>query len=286
MKHPILAAIVLLLLSNVLHASEVEIIRLSDGNRDHAVLSLALDATIEDFGPYQLKHHKAEVQGRAIEELANNRGIDVLWFATSAQREKRLHAIPIPIDMGMLGFRVCMIRKGSQAAFGRIRNLQGWRASGVSIGQHQHWPDTGILKANHLDVVTSQTYDALFQMLRAKRFDCFARSILEIDREMKELQITDLEIERNLLLVYPMPTFMFVSKQNIRLAKRLTQGLTRIQQDGRLKAVVLKQHEKHIEDLNLKQRRIIHLNNPELTKETRALLGSPSLWLDFQAAMP
>ncbi len=47
----------------------------------------------------------------------------------------------------------------------------------LRFGQRQDWADTPILRANGLEVKTSQNYESLFRMLDAGRFEVFpARS--------------------------------------------------------------------------------------------------------------
>ncbi|PCK07510.1 MAG: hypothetical protein COA42_13935 [Alteromonadaceae bacterium] len=256
----------------------LEIIRLSIGASNHELFSIVLDATVDKYGPYRFEINDVSSQGRAMEELANNRSIDLIWFATSSEREQKLLPIRIPIDMGLLGYRVCLINKNDQYKFTEISDKNSWERSGLSIGQGQHWPDTQILLANNINVFTSHSYHLLFDMLRAKRFDCFARSVREINREVKEQKLEDLSIERDLLFVYPMPSFAFVSRDNLALAERIRYGFKVIIDNGHFQNYFLRHQQERLQELNLNSRRVIRLNNPDLTQETKRALKNFPLW--------
>ncbi len=244
------------------------------------LISLVLDATVERFGPYEIKVTENTVQARASEELANNRLLDAIWFATSIEREQKLLPIRIPMDMGLLGYRVCMIKKGSQGKFAGIYDFDSWQQSGLRIGQGWDWPDTKILSANNLRVVTSQGYSLLFNMLRNNRFDCFSRSVIEINNELGRADRGDLTVESSLLFVYPMPTFVFVNKANERLAERIRFGFEQVQQNRTYYDYMQRKRLGAIENLNLGARHVIRLENPYLTEDTRKLLEDHTLWYD------
>ena len=58
-------------------------------------------------------------------------------------------------------------------------------------------------------MVVGSLYDALFNMLRKQRFDCFLRSVIEIEEELK--QHPELAIEPHLVFRYPLALLFFVS---------------------------------------------------------------------------
>ena len=105
---------------------------------------------------------------------------------------KRLLPIRIPIQKGILGWRVGLIRKGDQGRFAGVDTLEDLKR--VRLAQGQEWPDTLILRANGIDVITAPRYEGLFKMLVSKRFDYFPRSVNEIWDEL-ESHAGTLEVE-------------------------------------------------------------------------------------------
>ena len=114
-----------------------------------AVLRLAFEKTPE-YGPYRILRSPEMVQGRALVELQepDDRLVTIANVATSPAREDNLYAIPLPIDGGLLGLRVCVVRQESLSRFREVEDLDDLVAKGISIGQGTHWPDSEILKAN------------------------------------------------------------------------------------------------------------------------------------------
>ncbi len=154
------------------------------------LLRLSLDLTVPEYGPYKLVSSPQMEQGRAVKELRSGELVQVGVFAPDGERERELLAIHIPLAKGLLGWRVCLIRQGDEGRFAAIGSLADWHRAGLSIGQHRSWPDTRLLKANGLKVTVGNLYEALFNMLRKKRFDCFLRSVIEIEDELRQYPIS------------------------------------------------------------------------------------------------
>jgi hypothetical protein len=150
------------------------------------LLRLSLDLTVPEYGPYRLIASPPMEQGRAVKELQSGELVQIGVFAPDEERERTLLAIHVPLAKGLLGWRVCLIRQGDEGRFANIRSLADWQQAGLRIGQHRSWPDTRLLKENGLNVVVGSLYDALFNMLRKQRFDCFLRSVIEIEEELKQ----------------------------------------------------------------------------------------------------
>jgi len=114
-------------------------------------------------------------QGRAIHQLAQDKNVDIIWTVTSKTRERQLLPIRIPLLKGLLGHRVLIIRKKEKRIFSAVLNLEDLQQ--FTAGQGHDWPDVKILQANGINVSTASTYDGLFSMLQAARFDFFPRGI-------------------------------------------------------------------------------------------------------------
>jgi len=235
-----------------------------------ALVELALKKTPE-YGDFRIIRSEELSQGRVLRELTDgqSRLVDIANVATSAEREEFLTAIPFPVDGGLLGFRVCVVLPESLPKFEGIKNLDDLRASQIWIGQGSHWPDTPVLEANGIPVVTHSRYEILFGMLRNNRFDCFARGVSEVLYDLEMEQDPNLVIEPNLLIAYPMPSYLFVGPHDQETAHRLQLGIERAIHDGSFSEFLRAYYARAVKDLNLDTRTVIALENPFLSEESR-----------------
>lgn len=252
--------------------------RLQDNPVAYQILKLALNKTVAEHGEYRLQSSIAMEQGRVTLELEKNRSVHIANFAPEPKREARLLPIRIPVTQGLLGYRVCLIKDGTQERFNGIDGLLALNEKKIRIGQGEHWPDTTILRENNISVVSSAKYKTLFNMLKRNRFDCFSRSVSEIMPEAEQYQTQGLVIEKTLLLVYRLPTFFFVSKKNPQLAERVQLGLKRGLRDGSISKLIDENYRHDFKRLNLKDRNVIYLSNSNFTEKTRAELDSFKYW--------
>src|SRR3989337_4337119 len=97
-------------------------------------------------------------QTRAARELELG-NIDFIWTGTSAEYERRFHAIRIPVLRGLDGYRICIINPNRQSAFSAVQTLEELRK--LPIGQDPGWSDVKILEGAGFEVMTAP-YDSLF----------------------------------------------------------------------------------------------------------------------------
>ena len=239
------------------------------------LLRLSLDLTVPEYGPYRLIASPPMEQGRAVKELQSGELVQIGVFAPDEERERELLAVHIPLAKGLLGWRVCLIRQGDEGRFAAIHSLADWRRSGLIIGQHRSWPDTQLLRANGLNVMAGNLYEALFNMLRKQRFDCFLRSVIEVEDELK--QHPDLAIEPHLVFRYPLALLFFVSPKYPELAQRIELGLQRARQTGDFDRIFEEGFGSTIRRLQLDQRQRLELNNPDLPLSSRKMMADPTL---------
>ncbi len=240
------------------------------------LLRYALEATVDEFGPYKLLPQNIKmVQQRSVAMIEQSLHIDVIWSMTSVDRESRMQAVYIPLLKGLLGYRVFLIRQGEQQRFNNISTVNALKK--ITIGQGVNWPDTEILEKNKFQVVKSLGNN-LHDMLESKRFDMFPRSVLEVVNE--DTSRPNLTIESNLLLKYPAPLYFFVNKSNKKLAKRLTIGLSRLVESGSFDEIFYsnKGPATLMKELGIGKRKVIEINNPNISRESEKLINNPSLW--------
>jgi len=213
-------------------------------------------------------------QGRALKQVMHGKGVDVVWTATSVARESALNPVRIPIDRGLLGWRLLLINQDEQRRFSQIDSISELKK--LSAGQGHDWPDTQILKAEGFTITTNPNYAPLFPMLRLKHIDYFPRSLAEIQREVNSHSLDGFTIEKNILLHYPSALYFFVSYENKLLHDRLTQCLTEMTTSGDLKRLFYQYYGSDIENAHLDQRKLFEVPNPLLPPETP--LHNEQLW--------
>ena len=93
----------------------------------------------------------------------------------------------------------------------------------------------------------------------------------------------ELAVEKNLMLYYKMPFYLFVAKANHQLKQDLENGFERALADGSFDATFL--GDKAIQDVianaHMKERKVFALDNPNLSPETP--LQRKELWFDPQS---
>ncbi|MFE8073285.1 transporter substrate-binding domain-containing protein [Marinobacteraceae bacterium S3BR75-40.1] len=235
-----------------------------------ALLQLALDETPE-YPELTIEPSVPMVQGRVVVELARNNSdlVDVANIATSRDRESELTTVRFPVDSGLLGMRVCLIRKGEADRFAGIERPSQFQRRGLVIGQGTHWPDKEILEANGFEVVTAARFKTLFQMLRRERFDCFLRGVGEVLFDLEQQGSEGLQIEPHLLFSYKMPSYFFFAPRDEALAQRIQLGLERAVADGRYDKFFRHYFGRALTKLDISSRQRIPLFNPLLTEDSR-----------------
>lgn len=203
--------------------------------------------------------------------------VDVGWSLTTPSIEESLIPIRIPLDKGLIGWRLFLINKDDAQLFNDIKKVDELRK--ITLGQGLDWPDTQILRANNFAVQGVSTYSGIFKMLKQKRIRYFPRSILEIWAEVDEQKELDLAIEDTLSIRYPAAFYFFIRKENPELAHDIESGLEAMIKDGEFDRIFNKNYAHLIAKAHLERRQTFILDNPSLPKETP--LNRPELWFDF-----
>ncbi|MBM7062120.1 transporter substrate-binding domain-containing protein [Pseudomonas sp. UL073] len=203
--------------------------------------------------------------GRSVYSLERNDGdVQVIWTMTTREREAQLLPVRIPIYKGMIGWRIALVRADEQQLLEQLRSVDD--LAKLRIGQRSDWPDTPILRANHLTVETSTGYPGLFRMLVAKRFDLLPLEAVVVEHEQQRMAQEGLgiAIDEHVILHYPSAFYYFTSKQRPELAEAIRRGLDATIADGSFERLFQQHFGATLRALHLKQRRIIELQNPLL----------------------
>lgn len=218
-----------------------------------------------------------QAQAREVEDL-NDGKISVIWIATSINFEEQILPVRIPLYKGLLGHRILIIHKGDQERFDRVQTLDDLRK--IPMGQGRGWADTAVLQANSMKVIAAAKYESLFHMLDGGRFAAFPRGVHEPWSEIASRPDLELEVERKLMLVYKMPMYFFVAKDDHELAGDLEQGLLKAIDDGSFDRYFYNNPmiRDVLEKANMSGRKVFELHNPLLPSKTP--LDNPKLWFD------
>lgn len=247
------------------------------------LLKEALEITRSSYGNYVLKPSKYQMNGlRRDLELEKDSGIlTVILGIGTEEREKNLLPVRIPLDKGLLGYRIFIINKANQSNFLQINTLKDLQK--YKVGQQLGWGDIEVWKANGFKVETVNNYEGLFNVLLSGRYDIFPRGILEAENEInsRKAKMPDLAIEKKLMVYYPWPRYFFFSKSNEgrKLAERVEKGLMKLIETGKYEKIFQQYNGDIIKKISLEKRKIIELKNPLLSDKTP--LDNKKLWYKF-----
>lgn len=255
-----------------------------DSRSEHAVAVLyrALALTERDFGPFEVLPAAAGVtQGRNLESVARSDGaLSLIWTMTTLEREQLVSPIRIPVYLGLIGYRVGLIRAEDQNAFAQADSIAELTQHRVCLGRD--WPDAPIMEAAGFQVVIGSDYESLFAMLAAGECDFFSRAVYEAYAEFdaREALYPNLAVEASVLIRYPTAAYFFVDPAAGGLRRRLAAGLRAMADGGVLRRMAFRDPgiDEALSRADLERRRVIDIENPLLPSETPA--ADPSLWFD------
>ncbi|MGZ4974284.1 MAG: hypothetical protein ACXWDN_16105, partial [Limisphaerales bacterium] len=143
------------------------------------ILRAALEKTKDKYGPYRMVASEFMTERRQAFELKNATGkLTVMYLSTVPDFETNLIPIRIPVDKNLGGYCVFLIRKDNAPKFRSVQTLDDLRKFKYGLGLG--WIDVDILKSNNFKVVTGSSYEGLFEMTAAGRFDVFLRAAVEV----------------------------------------------------------------------------------------------------------
>jgi ABC-type amino acid transport substrate-binding protein len=247
-----------------------------------AVLRTALEKSSARFGRYDVQRTQAAMSPpRVLHEMGAGQGkINVFVRATSPELERQFLPVRLPVDRGLLGYRLLLIRAADQDRYTRVRTVADLARLRAGLGQG--WPDVQILQAAGIPVVEGSSYNGLFSMLDAHRFDFYLRSIDEATREIDERQdqYPHMAIEQTLLVHYPLARYFFLRRdaEGALLAQRIEAGMEMMIRDGTLNTLFMRYKGDLIRKARLAQRHTIRIANPLLGPNTP--LGRQELWFN------
>lgn len=210
--------------------------------------------------------------------LANG-DVSVVWQETDKQLESEYQAIEVPIFKGLFGYKTLLVRDQDKFSFSSISKVSD--LAKLSLGMPRDRQDVEILKANNIEVITSNKQTNLLYMLEGGRFDALPYSVFEAamydSTEAKSLNLTT---DEHVLLSYANPVYFFVNKDNVQLANQIRAGLAMAIEDGSFERYFASNTliQSTLNRLALNDRKVIEIDNPNLPSS--APLANAELWFD------
>lgn len=241
-------------------------------NLGYRVLKLALEKSGQQFNLKLSPHAVNDERTRAL--LANG-DISIADFGSGEQFEKDFSAIHFPIDRGLLGYRLFVIRAASAAEFGAISSLPDLLK--FSAGQGLGWSDIAILENAGLQIRKAPTLLSLFPMLEAARFDFLPLGLNEVygllDDYTANAPSAMLRVDTHCVLIYRFARLFYVAKGNTELHDAVLAGLKKSFDDGSFQLLLNTDPaiSSAIKHANLKQRTVLKIDNPSLSEAFKSI---------------
>ncbi|AWB68878.1 diguanylate cyclase [Saccharobesus litoralis] len=273
--------IITILLNLKLNAKDIELsINNASSANDVYQYELLKMALARSNKSYRLQQRENKLNEAQLVHFVTNNQLDVIWVATNQAYEEKMLPIRVPLFKGLIGHRLFIIRQGEQSQFSHINTLNDLQQ--LKLGQGAMWADTKVLKSAGLNVVTTLKYENLFYMLDGGRFDMYPRGVHEPFEEVKRYAELPLVVEKDLLLVYPLAVYFFVSNDNRQLAKEIETGLNAMIEDGTFDQYFYNYPMVHnaLKLAKLGSRKKIFINNANMSSKTP--FNDERLWLDLK----
>jgi hypothetical protein len=230
---------------------------------DHAVIRLALEKTRKEHGEFVLRETPiGQNSQRSMLTLTNNRYANyIIKYSMSNKLPDGLIAIPFPVDLGIVGYRVGFVSQDTKEKLKAVKTLEDLQR--FEVIQGIGWLDPLILEHHGFKVRKGEDFNAMFSMVALNRSDIFLRGANELLGEWQTHQsIPKLTYDETISVYYPLPRFLITSEENTELAARVHEGLLRAFDDGSLMKLWEEKYLASVEFADLKTRKIFRLTNP------------------------
>ena len=226
------------------------------------LLDQVLKETRSSFGPYRIKRIYQDSQQKVAASLESGKLNVAILTNGKAEADRQLMYVPYPLMMGLLGYRVLLIREADQDQFSKVTSIEGLK--NYRGGYNRRWADYSVLTTNGLKLVTRTKYELMLQLLQKGKADYLSRSILEVEAELKKHFQSEpkVKIDSHLLLHYNFANFFYVKAENQLLYHRLTTGFEAIIASG--KWLIEAHYGKGFRQLKLEKRKLIRLENSDM----------------------
>lgn len=237
-------------------------------NYDYEVLKLALEKTKKQYGDYKLTPSSPMNFTRALYELKQG-ALKNFFFKHSFDDTEFINPnisyARFPVDLGIVGNRVCFTNKKVQNDLDKINQASDLKKFTFILGSS--WVDVKILRKAGLNVVEKPNYKSLFLLTANKRADLFCRGANEILAEYKAYRnLQGIALDQQLLIYYDLPRFFYGNAKFLKVLKRIEEGLKIAHKDGSLISIWKKEYLESVIFSKLNTRKKIYLQNEFIKK--------------------
>ncbi|WP_413283434.1 ABC transporter substrate-binding protein [Vibrio sp. MA40-2] len=234
---------------------------------EYEILLAILKQTQDNVTELPLINDKTDYPLAEDEGNVFNHGTDVL--VTVAGNEKFVNkpfiAVNQPIAKGLLGYRILITRKdfntnSNQSLTDTIKQLKA--------GIPQTWVDAELFRYNGFKVLEQGNLQQIFTYLHNGDCDYVSLGANEVSAIYQGIskQFTNLSMEQNIVLYYPLPLVFYVNPNHPLLAERIQNGLDQLTSNGKLDQIFNHYFGDCLASLQLHKREVIVLSNPNLPK--------------------
>lgn len=244
------------------------------------IIAKALELTTDEYGPFQYTLLDMRMnRHRALSTIMTGHPNNIYVAPANKLWDENTIGIKVPIRRGLLNYRLLLIHQKDKEKFAQVKSLENLKR--LTAGMRTGWVTTDIFHHAGMELVESQNFDGLFVLLNNHKFNYIPRAVYEIFDEIdsRRNELKNIMVEETLILHLPMPTYIYVSPQFPRIAKRLESGLRKMLDNGDLDNILHKYYTDDIKRANLKNRKIIKIDNPYY--QDLDLLDDKTLWFQL-----
>lgn len=232
------------------------------------LINRALELSEPEYGPYNLSVITVSMSGpRMLQSSLLGERTNVSIVPANERWDKQHIVIRIPVRLGLLNYRLLLVNKADLPKFKKITTPK--ELMELTAGLTNYWETTYILKSQGFNLIESNHFEGLFLKLNRGHFNYLPRGIYEAYEELnsRKAKLPNVVIEPNIALNIPMLSYVYVSPNAPRVAKRIELGLQRLLDSGELRTLLYKYYADEISRANLKSRTIIKIENNYYTDE-------------------
>lgn len=210
-------------------------------------------------------HTKGSVQEAFDALRVKEYGLDLIVAGIDQVREKTYLPLYVPLERGLLGFRICLTHPDNHLDFKKINRVSDFKIHNMNVGLVRGWPDVDIMKSNGIPVSESLTYQEVINQLLTRQVDCFSRSVIEAKTEVRHFK--ELIIESRIALVYPFADIMYVNPNNPELWQQLQSGFEKAIEDEDFFQIYQQYYGDFLEKNLFYDRKLLIMDNPDVSAE-------------------
>lgn len=201
----------------------------------------------------------------ALEKNDLSQRVDIIVSAISKERENRYLPIFVPLDRGLLGFRICMVLPSSTDKFKSVNSVVDFQEQTIKLTLVEAWPDVSVMKSNGIPLQLTANYAESVQAIKSQNADCFSRSVMEIDTELAQLPA--LAMESRIALIYPLADIIYVNPNLPELHATLELGISTALEDGSFYRLADEHYDALLQKHRFYSRKLLIMQNPDVSEE-------------------